>query len=122
MSTVNELSKKDSLAAARINNKKYSVETVSLNELLIQTNAPSSIDFMSVDTEGSELRILSRFDFNKYKVKVICVEHNFCEPDRSEIYKLLVSNGFERIFSEYSHFDDWYVNHQTRDSIATQLS
>jgi FkbM family methyltransferase len=110
LSTVNVLTKKDSLATARINNKKYSVETVSLNELLMQASAPSSIDFMSIDTEGSEFRILSQFDFNKYKVNVICVEHNFSEQDRAEIYKLLVKNGFERVFAEYSHFDDWYIN------------
>jgi FkbM family methyltransferase len=110
LSTVNELTKKDSLASSRINNKKYNVETVSLNELLMQSNAPSSIDFMSVDTEGSELRILSQFDFNKYRVKVICVEHNFSETDRAEIYNLLVRNSFERVFTEYSHFDDWYVS------------
>jgi FkbM family methyltransferase len=110
LSTVNEFTKKDSLALARINNKKYSVETVSLNELLMQAKAPTSIDFMSVDTEGSELRILSQFDFNKYRVNVLCVEHNFSEPDRTDIYNLLVKNGFERVFKEYSHFDDWYVN------------
>jgi FkbM family methyltransferase len=110
LSTVNELTKKDSLADARIKSKKYSVETVSLNELLMQANAPASIDFMSVDTEGSELRILSQFDFNKYRVNVLCVEHNFSEPDRAAIYKLLVKNGFERVFTEYSYFDDWYVN------------
>ncbi|MDC1458630.1 FkbM family methyltransferase [Burkholderiaceae bacterium] len=110
LSTVNELTKKDSLAIGRINNKKYLVETVSLNELLMQSNAPASIDFMSIDTEGSELRILSQFNFNKYRVNVICVEHNFSEPDRADIYELLVKNGFERVFTEYSYFDDWYVN------------
>jgi FkbM family methyltransferase len=54
----------------------YKVKTVSLNTLLDQHNAPSQIDYISLDTEGSELKILQNFNFNKYKVKIFSVEHN----------------------------------------------
>jgi methyltransferase FkbM-like protein len=82
---------------------------VSLNDLLRTHNAPREIDFMSVDTEGSEGDILKAFDFGKYDVKVMTVEHNFVEPKRGEIHDLLTANGFVRIFEALSKFDDWYV-------------
>jgi hypothetical protein len=34
------------------------------------------IDFLSLDTEGNELKILQTIDFNKYNIKVITVENN----------------------------------------------
>ena len=35
-----------------------------------------NIDFLSLDTEGNELKILQSIDFNKYDIDVITVENN----------------------------------------------
>ena len=88
--------------------KKYNVETVSLNDLLFFHNAPLEIDFLSIDTEGSEFQILKTLNFNLYKIKIIVVEHNF-KPIRNDIFQLLISNGYERKFKNISFQDDWYV-------------
>jgi FkbM family methyltransferase len=85
--------------------------TISLNDLLESHGAPNWIDFMSVDTEGSELEILSAFDFKKWNVRDICIEHNFL-PAREEIYKLMTANGYRREFEAFSRWDDFY----TKDS------
>ena len=69
---------------------------------------PKKIDYMSIDTEGSEFEILNSFDFNEYDIKVITCEHNYTEM-REKIYALLSKNGYIRKHSEYSMFDDWYV-------------
>jgi FkbM family methyltransferase len=87
----------------------YKVETISLNDLLHVHNAPTDIDYLSVDTEGSEFEILNAFDFSKYRVKIITVEHNFT-PLRDTILKLLISKGYKRVFETISLFDDWYIN------------
>jgi FkbM family methyltransferase len=84
------------------------VQTISLNDLLIEHAAPSCIDFLSVDTEGSEFEILNAFDFDRWDVRAIAVEHNFT-PVRERLYDLLTANGYSRKWPELSRFDDWYA-------------
>ena len=92
--------------------RKYQVTTISLNDLLAQHEAPQHIDFLSIDTEGSELEILESFDFGLHTFGFICVEHNFTDS-REKIANLLTSKGYERVLGDVSEWDDWYilVNH-----------
>ena len=86
----------------------YQVETISLLDLLSHHKAPKHVDFLSVDTEGSEFEILNAFDFSKYSFGAICVEHNFT-PNRSKVKTLLLANGYRQVYPELSDFDDWFV-------------
>lgn len=86
----------------------YEVETISLEDLLHKYKAPKNIDFLSIDTEGSEFEILESFNFEAYQFSVIVCEHNFTE-NRSKIYQLLTSKGYVRVLEDISFFDDWYV-------------
>ena len=61
---------------------------------------------MSLDTEGSEYEILKVFDFNKYRIGWIDVEHNFVEPRRTMIKNLLLQNGYKYVGENY--WDDSY--------------
>ena len=88
--------------------KEYSVNTVSLEDLLQRYGAPHKIDYLSIDTEGTEIDILRNFDFNKYKFSVITIEHNFTN-DREEQFSLLKSNGYKRVLKSVSQNDDWYI-------------
>ena len=74
----------------------------------MQNNAPKIIDYLSIDTEGSEYEILKNFDFESYSFRVITVEHN--HTDNRELVKvLLTSNGYKRVHEAISDFDDWYI-------------
>jgi FkbM family methyltransferase len=86
------------------------VKTVSLNDLLREHNAPHTIDYLSVDTEGSELDILTNFDFEKYLVRIMHVEHSMREGYRETIQRLLESKGFIREFPQFSGADDWFFH------------
>lgn len=93
----------------RSKGKQYTVESVSLNDLLLQHGIIGVIDYLSIDTEGSEYEILRNFDFQEFSFNFISVEHNF-NANREEIFKLLTANGYVRKFEEFSLFDDWYFS------------
>ena len=82
------------------------IPTISLLDVLDNANAPSFIEYMSLDTEGSEYEILENFDFEKYTFGLIDVEHNYVEPRRTEIKNLLLSKGY--IYKGENKFDDMY--------------
>ena len=88
---------------------RYKVPTVTLNDLLLENGAPDNIDYLSIDTEGSEFSILSSFDFAKHRIDIITVEHNFVEENRQAIFDLLTRQGYVRVFEPFSAWDDWYV-------------
>ena len=108
LSTIDSFSNGDLHAKTRQQGERYTVNTVSLNSLLREHAAPAQIDYLSVDTEGSELKILSAFDFSRHDIKLVTVEHNYT-ADREPIHALLRSRGFERKFTAFSLWDDWYV-------------
>jgi FkbM family methyltransferase len=114
LSTIAKFKKNDHLSSSRRNAKKYRVQTVSLNSLLTEHQAPEYVDLLSVDTEGSEYEILSKLDFNQWQFGLITVEHNF-RMERESIFQLLSAAGYIRILSDVSKWDDWYVL-ETRNS------
>lgn len=90
------------------NSLRYSVGTVSLDDLLAQHSAPQEIGYLSLDTEGSERLILEGHDFQRYRFHLVTVEHNFHEANRQAIYALMTRNGYRRLLPEISRWDDWY--------------
>lgn len=88
--------------------KKYTVETVSLNDLLYDYDAPDVIDYLSMDTEGSEWEIIKTLDFNTRLIRIISCEHNF-GPNRTKVQAFLAGKGYTRIYESLSSFDDWFV-------------
>ena len=103
----------DSLLDGKLNKivNNYEVDTISLEEMLDQYNTPKVIQYMSIDTEGSEYELLAAFNFGKYQINTLTVEHNFSEA-RQKIAELLENNGFSRIPMPESYYDDFYINNQ----------
>lgn len=107
-STIDQFAHGDQHSEVRSDATSYSVTTVSLNDLLHSHGAPHKIDYLSIDTEGSELAILQGFDFSQHTFEVITCEHNF-GSQRTGIQNLLRDNGYVHVFENLSKFDDWYV-------------
>lgn len=63
-----------------------------------------TIDFISIDTEGTELDVLKSFDVNGYYTKLLVVENNFNDP---EIEEYLNSKGW--IKDKRVEVNDFYI-------------
>lgn len=85
----------------------YTVATVSLFDLLREHGAPARVDFLSIDTEGSELEILREFDFSSTRFSAITIELN---QNENEITSLLSSHGYLRVLSSQSQWDGWFID------------
>jgi len=52
----------------------YGAIAKTMNEILVDSNAPQDIDFFSLDVEGSEIEVLKGIDYNTYQFKYILIE------------------------------------------------
>ena len=96
--------------------KLITVETISLNDVIKEYFNNTSPSYISIDTEGSEFKILESFNFENYRPKVFTVEHNFTEL-QSKIDELMVSRNYERIFRKLTSFDAWYVSKEALNEL-----
>jgi FkbM family methyltransferase len=88
---------------------RYQVETITLNDLLFENKIKGPINFLSIDTEGSELDVLKGLNFDLHRPRFICVEHNFEIEKRGAILEMMSNHGYHRLLPEFSFVDDWYI-------------
>ena len=83
-------------ANAPAGNRTYTVPTISINKLLEMYNAPKDIDFMNLDIEGSEPEVLEDLDYEKYNVKLFCIENGIQYKDflENKGYTICNTSGY----------------------------
>ena len=106
---------------ATIYEDEFQVDSITLNHLTRKYLLPVKINYLSIDTEGGELKILEIFTFKDYDLEFISIEHNY-GPERQVINKLLTRHGFTRVFENISSIDDWYISASTTFSQSTIIS
>ena len=90
------------------------VETITMEKVLDayrhHTGLPQAtwVDFLSVDTEGSEFEILSSIDYNKWEFGIITFEHNGNSWAQQKIKMLLEPKGY--VLYKRLVIDDVYVH------------
>lgn len=87
----------------------YEVETATLRKIISEKKFLDKVNFLSVDTEGSEYEVLIGFPFESCRPDFICVEHNFETDKRSRVRVLLEEQGYINFMEAFSYVDDWYV-------------
>ncbi len=87
-------------------NKVIKLKTLSLNRLLEDQHAPNIIDYLSIDIEGAEERVLAGFDFHKYTFRCITIERP------TKLLRDLFNNHGYILIKEIPKLDCFYI-HQT---------
>jgi len=80
------------------------VQVDRLEDILFRRRAPKKLDFISIDTEGTELDVLKGMNFNRFDVKLLVVENNFEDPEIEEYLKQFGYKKSERYF-----VNDFYI-------------
>ena len=102
------------------------IKTNTLNNILENLKLNNQIDYMNLDVEGFEEKVLSSFDIKKYKPLVISVEfldlnmkklefknNNIQTVLDSNIYKYFIENNYH--FVNWLHGDLIFVHENFRD-------
>jgi len=64
------------------------------------------IDFISIDTEGTELDVIKGLDFDKYSVKLLIIENNYNDDNIEEYMNLM---GYKK--DKRYKINDFYIKH-----------
>ncbi len=83
--------------------KKYNVQTDTLSNIF-KKHVNKPIDFISVDTEGTELNVMKSNDWKKYRPKVICVEtsqHSLLPDSNSQKKRVILGYLKLQKYHEY---------------------
>ncbi|MEM1382311.1 MAG: FkbM family methyltransferase [Pseudomonadota bacterium] len=89
---------------------RHMVTTARLDTILSEHQAPAEIDFLSLDTEGTELDILDSVDFSRTRFGFMAIEQNHRSGDAVRLKAKLEGHGYRQILTEISDFDAWYLH------------
>ncbi len=78
-------------------------QSVTLADILERHSAPEKIDYLSLDVEGSEERVIRSLDFEKYTFRCMTVER-----PTPKVNEILFSHGY--IFVKNKRFDSFYIH------------
>ena len=89
--------------------KTFMIDVKPLVMILDECNAPEDIDYVSIDTEGSEYHILNGYfrDNQKYRIKYIDIEHAYNKEKQTKIRNLMKSNGYKLL--RQNQYDDTFI-------------
>lgn len=95
---------------ASLQRKKIIRSPVTTLPALLRKCGIATVDYCSIDTEGSELKILRTIDFQEFEISVLSIENNY---GNDEIRRIMGKNGYSlaRVFHGY---DELYVKNNVR--------
>lgn len=74
-----------------------------INDLLDEYNCPVEIDYLSIDVDDAQMKVFNDFNFNKYRFKVLTLEHNLFQSEPS-CFQSHSKEHSEKILKEHKHY------------------
>ena len=87
------------------NIKEKEIQAFTLDEILKKDKfKDAKIDFLNIDVEGADFKVLEGLSFDKFKPELICIEIHDKEIKESKIYNFLKDKNYNLIWSGvFSH-------------------
>jgi FkbM family methyltransferase len=87
------------------NIKEKEIQALTLDEILNKGKfKDSKIDFLDIDVEGADLKVLEGLSFDKFQPELVCVEIHEKKIKKSDIYNFLINKNYELLWSGvFSH-------------------
>ena len=80
--------------------KEKDIQAFTLDEILNRDKYKNTkIDFLNIDVEGADLKVLEGLSFDKFKPELVCIEIHAKEIKQSDIYKFLINKNYELLWS-----------------------
>lgn len=86
-----------------------------IGPILAAHAAPATIDFMSLDVEGSEFNVMSAFPFERHNITLLLIEKSKSRPHK--LIDLLQDHGYNLLCTTI--LDDLYVHSPSSDKLAS---
>ena len=106
---------------------------VNINEHLESLGCLEEIDYLSIDVDDAQWKVFNEFDWDKYKFKVLTLEHNLFQSQDTKLQnhsdehkerikkeydryrEVLRGQGYEILYADvvldgYGPLEDWWVN------------
>lgn len=83
------------------------VDTLNPTELLHRFNAPSLIEYLSLDVEGCEFEVLQAIDLSTYNIALMTIEHNHVTETCEKVRVYLAEFGYKYV---QNRNEDWFYN------------
>ena len=87
------------------NIKEKEIQAFTLDKILKKDKfKDTKIDFLNIDAEGADFKVLEGLSFDKFKPELICIEIHDKEIKDSKVYKFLNGKNYKLIWSGvFSH-------------------
>jgi FkbM family methyltransferase len=115
------VNQQNSLSKTNNQQTEIKIKCHTLNSILKQ-NYVENFDYLNVDVEGSELKVIQGINLTKYHPSLITIENNDLLPHdyyKDEVYKILIDNNY--IFINRIGVTNFFLDKKLANNISTLI-